>query len=472
VSVRPLERPLFPFGRLCRRLRANSLDGGGADKEATWFAHLAALFCLARQHPDWSYPDLAAAVGRSESWVKKWLSRFKQAPNIDLTLFQSRSHARHTPPLSTSQPVVERILSLRDDPPDHLRRVPGPRTILYFLHKDPEALALGVPLPRSTRTIWKILRAHWRIATELAPHHQPLIPPEPLAKLQADFTDIGSVPTEPGGKRQHAVEACFFEDVGSRQVPSLEINATFHAETALAAVITCLRRTGLIGKLTFDRDPRWVGSPSGRDFKSALIRFLLCLGITPNVCPPRRPDLKGYVERLIKTYQTECVRVEHPETEEAACSVTEAFLQHYHAERPHQGRGLGNRPPLEAFPTLPRRPSLPEVVDPDRWLVSIHGQAFARKVQQSGSVAVDHQSYYIKQALAGQQVVLVVNAPEQTFDVLRGREQVKTVPIKGLVGQVLPFEEYVVRMLEEARSEYRRWLLQQRRLHPLSLWAS
>ena len=125
-----------------------------------------------------------------------------------------------------------------------------------------------------------------------------------------------------------------------------------------------------------------------------------------------------------------------------------------------------------AFPTLPTRPPLPEVVDPDRWLASIHGQAFARTVHPNGSVVVDHRPYYIKQALAGQQTVLVVNAPEQAFEVLRGRELVKAVPIKGLVGQVLPFEEYAARMLEEARSEYRRWLQHQRRLHQLSLWAS
>jgi transposase InsO family protein len=206
--------------------------------------------------------------------------------------------------------------------------------MLSFLHHDAEALALGVPLPRSTRTLWKGLRAHGRIATDLPHAHQPLEPPEPLAEVQADFTAMSSIPAEPGGKRQHAVEACLFEEVGSRQVPSVEINADLHAETALAAVITCLRRTGLIGKLTFDHDPRWVGSPSGRDFPSALIRFRLGLGIEPHVCPPRRPDKQSSVERLIKTYQAECLRLEQPATEEAAREVTEAFLRHSHAERP------------------------------------------------------------------------------------------------------------------------------------------
>jgi hypothetical protein len=298
------------------------------------------------------------------------------------------------------------------------------------------------------------------------------VPPAPLEEVQGDFTDIGTVPPDPFGKRQHAVEALFFEDVGSRHVVYSEISANFHAETALAAVIACLRRTGLIGKLTFDHDPRWVGSPSGRDFPSALIRFLLCVGVQPNVCPPRRPDRKGYIERLIRTYQAECIRRDQPTTEEATREVTEAFLRHYHDERPHQGRGLHNLPPRVAFPTLPSRPPLPEAVDPDRWLSSIHGQAFSRTVQPNGSVVIDHRSYYVKQSLAGRKVVLVVNAPEQRFDVLLGSEVVKSVPLKGLVGQPLSFEEYADRMLEEARSEYRRWLQQQRRLRQLSLWAS
>jgi hypothetical protein len=156
---------------------------------------------------------------------------------------------------------------------------------------------------------------------------------------------------------------------------------------------------------------------------------------------------------LIRTYQAECIRRDQPTTEEAAREVTEAFLRHYHDERPHQGRGMRNLPPRVTFPTLPSRQPRPSIVDPDRWLASIHAQAFARTVQPNGSVVVDHKTSYVKQNLAGRKVVLVVNAPEQRFDVLLGREVVKSVAIKGLVNQSVPFEDYAARMLEEARSE-------------------
>jgi hypothetical protein len=172
--------------------------------EADLVAQRCALFSLSRRHPEWTNAELAATVGRSESWVNTWGARLKQAPSTDLTLFQSRSHARHTPPPTTPQPVVERILELRDEPPNHLRRVPGPRTILALLHSDPEALALALPLPRSSRTVWQVLRRAWRIEADLPHVHQPLSPPAPLEEVQADFTDIGTVPPDPLGKRQHA----------------------------------------------------------------------------------------------------------------------------------------------------------------------------------------------------------------------------------------------------------------------------
>ena len=74
--------------------------------EAIWFARRAALHCLSQQHPDWTNADLAAAVGASERWVKKWLARLKQATMPDQTLYHARSHARHTPPPSMPRPII------------------------------------------------------------------------------------------------------------------------------------------------------------------------------------------------------------------------------------------------------------------------------------------------------------------------------------------------------------------------------
>jgi len=440
--------------------------------EAEWFAQRATLRCLARQHPEWSQAELAATVGRSRSWVVKWLARFKEVPPDELAVLSSRSRARHTPPPSTPKAVVERILAIRDEPPEHLKRVPGPKAILYYLPRDEQAQALGVPLPRSTRTIWKVLRAHGRIEVEVPRRHQPRPPRGPLAEVQLDFKDATTVAPEPDGKRLHAVETLNFVDAGTSSPLMAEVSSDFHAETAFDSVVRFLRQFGRPQRFTFDRDPRWVGSASGRDFPSAFVRFLLCLGVEPNICPPHHPQDNCFVERYHRAYGEECLRVFRPGTEEEVREVTATFLPHYNYERPNQARSCGNRPPRVAFPTLPTLPALPEQVDPDAWLAPIHGQAYARRVQPKGTIAVDRHDYYIARALAGQQVVLVVNAQDARFDAVLGKEVVKSLPIKGLVGQPLPFDEYATRMREEARSEYRRWLQQHRGWRQTSLWAS
>ena len=83
--------------------------------EALWFAQRAALRCLSRQHPDWSQEELAAEIGRSRSWVAKWLARFQDTAPADLSVLHARSRARHTQPPATPKAVVERILSIRDE---------------------------------------------------------------------------------------------------------------------------------------------------------------------------------------------------------------------------------------------------------------------------------------------------------------------------------------------------------------------
>src|SRR5947209_6055951 len=126
--------------------------------EAQWIADRAALRCLVRQHPNWIYEELAACIGRSVSWIKKWLKRLREAPPDDVAVLSSQSRARHTPPPPPDIRVVQKVAEIREHPPGNLQRVLGPKTILYYLHRDQELQAEGVSPPRSTRTIWKMLR--------------------------------------------------------------------------------------------------------------------------------------------------------------------------------------------------------------------------------------------------------------------------------------------------------------------------
>jgi hypothetical protein len=131
--------------------------------EAEWILDRSHLWQLHLEHPNWGAKRLARFTQRSLTWVKKWLRRLRHADPDDETVLHSRSRARKTSAKRVCQAAVEHILAIRDEPPENLRRTPGPKTILYYLHRDPELQRQKVYLPRSTRTVWQILRQHGRI---------------------------------------------------------------------------------------------------------------------------------------------------------------------------------------------------------------------------------------------------------------------------------------------------------------------
>jgi hypothetical protein len=424
--------------------------------EVEWYADRAALRLALRTHPGAPVPRLARELGRSVSWVKKWRRRLGQAPPDDEAVLHSRSRARHHPPPALDPAVVDRLLELRDAPPANLGRVPGPRTLLYFLHRDPELRAAGARLPRSAATVWALLRRHGRIPRPRPRSPEPWDLPAPLTSWQLDFKDVSSVAAEPDGKRQHAVEALNCVDCGTSLLVATDVRPDFDEAATLEAVADLLRAHGLPEAVTLDRDPRFVGAPGAGDFPSPLVRFLTCLGVRVRVNPPQRPDLNGFVERFHRTLEYECLRVRRPATLEQAREVTAAFREHYNRERPNQARSCANRPPLEAFPDLPPRPAVPAEVDPDAWLRLVDGRRYRRTVQPGGEVDVEHERYYVARRLAGQRVAVAVAAAEGALVIRHGGAIVKRAPLRGLLATPLPFERYAELMTHEARRHDRR----------------
>jgi hypothetical protein len=424
--------------------------------EEDWYADRIRLRQLLRAHPDWSHRTCASEVGRSVGWVKKWTKRLRAAPDDDGVL-HGQSRARKHPPPPWDARVVNRILEIRDEPPEHLRRTPGPKAILYYLERDAELQALGLSRPRSTRTIWRLLTQYGRIVHSTRPLHEPVDRPEPLTSWQLDFKDASTVPADPEGKRQHVVEVLNTVDVGTSLLLDAQAQENVTAETSVQAAAQVLRSQGLPNRVTFDRDTRFVGSWSNRDFPSPFVRFWTCLGVEVSICPPRRPDKNAFVERYHRSYNSECLQRERPGTLEEVRTVTATYKEHYNWERPNQAQSCGNRPPRVAFPDLPARPPIPLLVDPDAWLQTVDGRSYVRKVRENGTVLVDDIPYYLGSTLAGQYVGMQVDASSREFVVLYHGQEVKRLPIKGLVGAVLPFDQFVAVLAEQARTERSPW---------------
>jgi len=81
-------------------------------------------------------------------------------------------------------------------------------------------------------------------------------------------------------------------------------------------------------------------------------------------------------------------------------------------------------------------------------------------------VLIDDVSYYVSQTLAGRYVDVSVDALSQVFVICSYQQPIKQLPIKGLYGCLLRFEDFVAHMEQEARSERRRLLWQRRRWAP------
>ena len=94
--------------------------------------------------------------------------------------------------------------------------------------------------------------------------------------------------------------------------------------------------TGL-GHLIDDRDPLYT----------AHFRTLLQVaGVQLLRLPARSPNLNAYAERFVRSIKHECRRHIVPLGERHLSAVVREFVEHYHAERNHQG--LSNVIPFPA----------------------------------------------------------------------------------------------------------------------------
>ena len=194
-----------------------------------------------------------------------------------------------------------------------------------------------------------------------------------------------------------------------------------------------------------------------------MIRFCDSLGVAVWIGDAHHPQQNGEVSRYNGTYQQECLRPHHPTTLEQVREVTEACVEHYNWQRPHQGISCGNRPPRVAFPELPSLPKVPDVVNPDTWLSWVDGEHLVRLVNRQGSVKVDLRTSYLSSKLAGQPVTLRINASEGCLQIVYPQTTARSLPLKGLHHRSMTYQQYVELMQKEASTQQRLLALQKRR---------
>ena len=403
------------------------------------------LYFLLKEQPDLPSSVAAQIINRSERWVRKWKRRFTHCTSETLAMFQSKSRAPKSRLKETSEHIKKIIADLRDELSIQYHRTVGARIILLKLHKYAARQSIADFIPQSASTVHRILKELGYIQTRDKRNHSPIDLPHPNEEWEMDFGEIRiDVETK--------LEIFLVMDRGTSRVVYLEGSTGYNAESALEAVARLFTLHGLPQRLRFDRDPRLVGAWTQDSYPSALLRFLRVLGVTDVICPPRRPDLKPFVERCIGTLKREWLARFSLNSYADAIDILPGFQTYHNAERIHLGRACQGQTPDEAFPTLPILSKIPDTVDPDQWMQAQHRRVFRRRISSNGTIQIDKHVYYVDAKRAKTNVMVYLDAIHKAFYVIQEQQVLATLEIKGLQHESMDFQSYLWQMKREARS--------------------
>jgi len=137
-------------------------------------------------------------------------------------------------------------------------------------------------------------------------------------------------------------------------------------------------------------------------------------------------------------------------------AVNQHYVHFYNFERPNQAVTCNNQPPRVKFPETPLLPSVPQTIDPDRWILELEGKTYKRRLDSSGRFHLGNQTYYVSKKLRGRSVVVWVNGGQHELEILVGGQPVKKLPIKGLKKKEMKFTEFLETMSHELEFFYLR----------------
>jgi putative transposase len=232
------------------------------------------------------------------------------------------AHRKHAGRPPVSQETVDLVLRLaKENPRWGYSRIQGALRNLGHAISDTAVAniltAHGIePAPdRKRQSTWKsFLKAHWDV----------------LASV--DFTMI-EVWTRSGLVTYYLL---FFMEVATRRVhlAGLTANPNEGRMLQVARNVTDAEQGFLCGKkyLLMDRDAK---------FSEAFRVTLEEGGVEPVRLPPRSPNLSPHIERFMRSLKDECLERIIFFGERSLQAATVSFLDHFHAERNHQG--IGNR---------------------------------------------------------------------------------------------------------------------------------
>ena len=196
----------------------------------------------------------------------------------------------------------------------------------------------GLGIRTCPRTIFAILKRHaLSPKPRSGPRWQPFIADHAQQLVAIDFL-TWDVAIWLGKK---TVYVLFAIHLGTRRAEILRVtDAPDNAFMQQVARNMTMAETGFLPRvgtqyLIEDRDTKF-----SRDWKG----ILKASGVEVIAIPPKSPNLNALAERWVRTVKTECMRNVLILGINGLRRLLTDYVEHYNAERPHQG--LGNKPPI------------------------------------------------------------------------------------------------------------------------------
>jgi transposase len=279
--------------------------------------------------------DIAAALGRTTRWVRKWVARHDEDGHAD-GWAQDRSRAPNYSPTRTPAQIEAQVLAART------RLVGNPRAQYGALAIQWELRRLGVdPIPPA-RTVERILaragvaqprrRQSERYVSKNVPYPRP-VDVEPGTTHQIDM--IGP---------RHLFGAALFHtlnliDVGSHRVGN-DILTELRPPQLAQSLAGIWTRVGVPTVAQFDNHANFRGGiqPAWAYF-SPIVATCLDLGVTPRFIPLREPWRNGVVEHFNDVWDKSFFRTEVFTSIDHLRAENDAFIEFHNTHHRYSAHG-------------------------------------------------------------------------------------------------------------------------------------
>jgi hypothetical protein len=389
------------------------------------------------------------SVHRSRGWLSKWLARYRK---LGLDGLRDRSRIPRHIPNQTPEPVVRKILALRDELAAHKTRRAafaglGAETIHFELQRR------GMRRLPALSTIEKILARAGRTKKTKTKRSSngppyPYIAADKMGELQqTDLVGPRYLRGPAGLTRFYSIHTI---DVAGQTVSASQVRDK-RTISLCRHLVDSWRFMGLPRVSQMDNEMAASGDGRYRYSLSQIIRLHLLLGIHLRFIPPKEPGRNAAIESFNAIWQARVLRHLCPDLRTLR-RTSERFLLYYHFQKPNrslraakQGTRFPGQLREQLWPTLRH---LPPAFDIDRHLddrghlilpIAKGLASFVRKVDAHGCIEFNGDEYFIFRRLERQYVVATLSTRHRRVFVRFEGEVIKTFPFPFIGKVVDPF---------------------------------